>query len=103
MMSQTHIRDDSCCRRGSFVDVDAHPRDRRHSVKARNVVLVHGLFADGSCWLEVIPRLQAAGLNVTRGAESADHAARGGGIRRALFSATAGRPDGAGRSFLPPA
>src|SRR5580692_69001 len=34
-------------------------------VKARNVVLVHGLFADGSCWLEVIPRLQRAGLNVT--------------------------------------
>lgn len=32
---------------------------------ARNVVLVHGLFADGSCWLEVIPRLQARGLNVT--------------------------------------
>jgi pimeloyl-ACP methyl ester carboxylesterase len=34
-------------------------------VKARNVVLVHGLFADGSCWLEVIARLQAAGLNPT--------------------------------------
>ncbi|WP_375787426.1 alpha/beta fold hydrolase [Bradyrhizobium sp. Pha-3] len=34
-------------------------------VKARNVVLVHGLLADGSCWSEVIPRLQAAGLNVT--------------------------------------
>ncbi|VIO69579.1 Pyrethroid hydrolase [Bradyrhizobium ivorense] len=34
-------------------------------VKARNVVLVHGLFADGSCWTEVIPLLQAAGLNVT--------------------------------------
>lgn len=34
-------------------------------VPARNVVLVHGLFADGSCWSEVIPRLQAAGLNVT--------------------------------------
>jgi len=32
---------------------------------ARNVVLVHGLFADGSCWSEVIARLQAAGLNVT--------------------------------------
>ena len=31
----------------------------------RNIVLVHGLFADGSCWSEVIPRLQAAGLNVT--------------------------------------
>src|ERR1700758_4033660 len=33
--------------------------------KARNVVLVHGLFADGSCWSEVIARLQARGLNVT--------------------------------------
>jgi pimeloyl-ACP methyl ester carboxylesterase len=32
---------------------------------ARNVVLVHGLFADGSSWSEVIPLLQAAGLNVT--------------------------------------
>ncbi len=31
----------------------------------KNVVLVHGLFADGSCWSEVIARLQAAGLNVT--------------------------------------
>jgi pimeloyl-ACP methyl ester carboxylesterase len=33
--------------------------------KAKNVVLVHGLFADGSSWSEVIPRLQAAGLSVT--------------------------------------
>jgi pimeloyl-ACP methyl ester carboxylesterase len=33
--------------------------------KARNVVLVHGLFADGSCWSEVIARLQPVGLNVT--------------------------------------
>ena len=33
--------------------------------KAKNVVLVHGLFADGSCWSEVIARLQAAGLNAT--------------------------------------
>jgi pimeloyl-ACP methyl ester carboxylesterase len=33
--------------------------------KARNVVLVHGLFADGSCWSEVIPLLQSVGLNVT--------------------------------------
>jgi pimeloyl-ACP methyl ester carboxylesterase len=32
---------------------------------ARNVVLVHGLFADGSCWSDVIVRLQAAGLNAT--------------------------------------
>jgi len=34
-------------------------------VKAHNIVLVHGLFADGSCWSEVIARLQAAGLNAT--------------------------------------
>jgi pimeloyl-ACP methyl ester carboxylesterase len=33
--------------------------------KARNAVLVHGLFADGSSWAEVIPLLQSAGLNVT--------------------------------------
>lgn len=32
---------------------------------ARNVVLVHGLFADGSSWSEVIPLLQARGFNVT--------------------------------------
>ena len=36
-----------------------------NALAARNVVLVHGLFADGSCWSEVIPILQAAGLNVT--------------------------------------
>jgi pimeloyl-ACP methyl ester carboxylesterase len=34
-------------------------------VPVRNVVLVHGLFADGSCWLDVIARLQRANLNVT--------------------------------------
>jgi pimeloyl-ACP methyl ester carboxylesterase len=34
-------------------------------VQARNVVLVHGAWADGSSWAEVIPRLQAAGLKVT--------------------------------------
>jgi len=33
--------------------------------KIRNIVLVHGLFADGSCWSEVIPLLQDRGLNVT--------------------------------------
>src|ERR1700704_4104508 len=34
-------------------------------VQARNVVLVHGAWADGSSWAEVIQRLQAAGLHVT--------------------------------------
>ncbi len=33
--------------------------------KVKNVVLVHGLFADGSCWSEVIAGLQAEGLNAT--------------------------------------
>ncbi|MEW6435689.1 MAG: alpha/beta hydrolase [Pseudomonadota bacterium] len=33
--------------------------------RAQNVVMVHGLFADGSCWSEVIARLQPKGLNVT--------------------------------------
>ena len=47
---------------GAFLQpvADAQPIPR-----AENIVLVHGLFADGSCWSEVIPRLQAAGLNVT--------------------------------------
>jgi pimeloyl-ACP methyl ester carboxylesterase len=34
-------------------------------VEVRNVVLVHGAWADGSSWSEVITRLQAAGLHVT--------------------------------------
>ena len=35
------------------------------TVPAKNVVLVHGAWADGSSWAEVIARLQAAGLHVT--------------------------------------
>jgi pimeloyl-ACP methyl ester carboxylesterase len=31
----------------------------------KNVVLVHGLYADGSSWAKVIPMLQAKGLHVT--------------------------------------
>src|SRR6202158_1108529 len=34
-------------------------------VEARNVVLVHGAWADGASWTEVIWRLQAEGLHVT--------------------------------------
>jgi pimeloyl-ACP methyl ester carboxylesterase len=33
--------------------------------KAQNVILVHGLFADGSCWSEVIVRLQRKAIQVT--------------------------------------
>lgn len=36
-----------------------------HAAPIHNVVLVHGAYADGSSWSEVIPRLQAAGLHVT--------------------------------------
>src|SRR5436189_3059416 len=42
-----------------------HAAAAQPAPKARNVVLVHGLFADGSSWSEVIARLQAAGLNAT--------------------------------------
>src|SRR6266436_6577087 len=34
-------------------------------VSASNVVLVHGAYADGSCWSEVIGRLQLVGLKAT--------------------------------------
>jgi pimeloyl-ACP methyl ester carboxylesterase len=33
--------------------------------KSKNIVLVHGAWADGSCWSEVIPKLAAKGLSVT--------------------------------------
>jgi pimeloyl-ACP methyl ester carboxylesterase len=35
------------------------------STKTKNVVFVHGLFADGSCWSKVIARLQRRGVNCT--------------------------------------
>ena len=34
-------------------------------LKTKNVVFVHGLFADGSCWSKVIERLQKKGVNCT--------------------------------------
>jgi pimeloyl-ACP methyl ester carboxylesterase len=39
-------------------------RAARNPERARSVVLVHGAYADGSSWLEVIPHLQDAGLQV---------------------------------------
>src|SRR4051812_15151045 len=35
------------------------------SPKTKNVVFVHGLFADGSCWSKVIARLQQKGITCT--------------------------------------
>ncbi len=37
----------------------------RAAAGVRNVVLIHGLYADGSSWSECIVRLQAVGMNVT--------------------------------------
>src|SRR3989442_13518791 len=42
-----------------------HASEMQVGPRARNVVLVHGAYADGSSWSEVIPLLQRAGLNVT--------------------------------------
>src|SRR5260370_897295 len=44
--------------------IEAHAQTAA-PIAARNVVLVHGAWADGSSWAEVIPLLQAAGLKVT--------------------------------------
>jgi pimeloyl-ACP methyl ester carboxylesterase len=41
------------------------PSQAADAPPARNVVLVHGAWADGSSWSEVIPLLQTAGLRVT--------------------------------------
>jgi pimeloyl-ACP methyl ester carboxylesterase len=37
----------------------------RAAAPPRNIVFVHGLYADGSCWSDVITRLQAAGFRCT--------------------------------------
>jgi pimeloyl-ACP methyl ester carboxylesterase len=43
--------------------VSDQPASALHGVK--NIVIVHGAFADGSSWAKVVPLLQAQGLNVT--------------------------------------
>src|ERR1700737_1054881 len=48
----------------TFCGFEAHAQPAK-PVEARNVVLIHGAWADGSSWAEVIPFLQAAGLKVT--------------------------------------
>lgn len=49
----------------SMAQTASPPRRSAANVRVRNVVLVHGAYADGSCWTEVIARLQAAGLRAT--------------------------------------
>lgn len=48
-----------------FASAQTAPAQATTPAKASNVLLVHGAWADGSSWAEVIPRLQAAGLKVT--------------------------------------
>jgi pimeloyl-ACP methyl ester carboxylesterase len=50
---------------GMAAALGPRPTSAAERTAARNVVLVHGLFADGSSWSWVIPFLQRAGLNVT--------------------------------------
>src|SRR5260370_7406704 len=49
---------------GTLGGFEAHAQTAA-PVEARNVVLIHGAWAAGSSWAEVIPLLQAAGLKVT--------------------------------------
>ena len=50
---------------GLTVSFAGHPLARTgRSAPIRNVVLVHGAWADGSSWSRVIPLLQARGFNV---------------------------------------
>ena len=50
---------------GAVSSITPRVTNAQPGTRANNVVLVHGLYADGSCWLDVIPYLQNAGLNVT--------------------------------------
>jgi pimeloyl-ACP methyl ester carboxylesterase len=50
---------------GAAASLFAHAGDAPVDSPVRNVVLVHGAYADGSSWSEVIPLLQRAGLKVT--------------------------------------
>src|SRR2546426_10515218 len=61
------------------------------SQPVKNIVLVHGAFADGSSWTKVIPLLEAKGLHVTAGQNPLSSLADDyAGTRRAISSD--GRP-----------
>jgi pimeloyl-ACP methyl ester carboxylesterase len=48
----------------AFTALSARAGTPEGTVRIRNVILVHGAWADGSSWSRVIPLLQAKGLNV---------------------------------------
>lgn len=52
----------------SLGTITAHAAVQKENISqnsVKNIVLVHGLFADGSSWSKVIPILQEKGFNVT--------------------------------------
>jgi hypothetical protein len=59
MISRTLATAAVCALAGSFSGLGASARSAAPG-EARNVVLVHGAWADGSNWSEVIPLLQTA-------------------------------------------
>jgi len=50
---------------GAVLPALSHAARAQTSLKTKNAVFVHGLFADGSCWSKVIARLQQRGVNCT--------------------------------------
>ena len=68
-------------------------------VRARNVVLVHGAYADGSSWSEVIGRLQLVGLNATAVQNPLTSLADDVAATRRILALQDG-PDGARRPLL---
>ena len=55
----------------------AHKRSKPNKFKKKmikNIVLVHGAFADGSCYAELIRYLQEAGINAIERAKLANFA-----------------------------
>jgi len=58
----THVRNVA---RRDVSNRRTQPKAFAKGTPVRNIVLVHGLFADGSSWGKVIPILQRHDLNVT--------------------------------------
>jgi pimeloyl-ACP methyl ester carboxylesterase len=48
----------------SLLSMPQNAKSQSITKGVKNIVLVHGAFADGSCWSKVIPLLQAKGYNV---------------------------------------
>jgi pimeloyl-ACP methyl ester carboxylesterase len=68
MSIQTRIRQAAFVTLGLVTSLELHntaTAQEKSMHPIRNIVLVHGAWADGSSWSKIIPLLQAKGLNVT--------------------------------------